>query len=118
MLPSDLIADWLDADINASEESEWPGAWEFGTSGENERAKMYKSCPSQGNCTFNAHFFRNFQTGDAASDYQVEKDTNTVYEVYGFAAEYNDLFSGDRVTTYYEVGPDQNIYLENLSGIS
>lgn len=45
------------------------------------------------------------------------KGSNTKYEIYAYAAEYNDLASSDRVTNYFEVGPDQNLYLENLSSL-
>lgn len=78
--------------------------------------KSSKVCPSLGNCKFTAHFFRNFVTGED-EDIQVTKGTNEKYEVYAFAAQYKDLSGGSRETNFYHVGPDQNIYLENLSNI-
>lgn len=45
------------------------------------------------------------------------KGTNEKFEVYAFAAQYTDLASGSRETTFYEVGPDLNIYLENLTDV-
>jgi len=53
MAPSDLSRIFLDKDIDAAT-SDKSGAWTINT------AKSYKLCTSRGNCTFNAHFFRNF----------------------------------------------------------
>ena len=53
MAPKDLARLFLDSDISTSE-SDKSGAWTVNT------AKSYKLCTSRGNCTFNAHFFRNF----------------------------------------------------------
>jgi len=61
MTPKDMERLFLDKNIDSSA-SEKSGAWTINT------AKSYKLCTSIGNCTFNAHFFRNFQTGDS-SDY-------------------------------------------------
>lgn len=77
--------------------------------------KSYKTCPSIGNCTFNFHFFRNFDTLDS-QDYHLEQGTNTLYEAYGYAAQYKN-FGKDRNTQFYVVGDVQNIYLENLTAI-
>ena len=79
MLPIDLTTKWAD-DMNDStantraevlEVLKNPPAvekkkdrWTVNTS------KSYKTCPSNGNCTFNFHFFRNFETLDD-QDYQL-----------------------------------------------
>jgi len=64
MVPSDLTTDWLDKNIDTKATApNYSGNWIVDT------AKSYKICPSVGNCTFNAHFFRNFVTDDTANDY-------------------------------------------------
>ena len=61
MLPNDLKTSYLDSDVPSS--GDQSSAWTVNT------AKSYKTCPSAGNCVFNAHFFRNMQTGDTTNDY-------------------------------------------------
>ena len=53
MAPSDLSRLFLDKDTDSAD-SDKSGAWTINT------AKSYKLCTSRGNCTFNAHFYRNF----------------------------------------------------------
>jgi len=107
MTPKDYVRQFLDKDIPANASSK-SGAWTVSTS------QSYKLCTSVGNCTFNAHFFRNFQTGDLASDYQITKGSNLKYEIFGYAAEYVD-YKTSSATKDYIVGDLQNVYLERLT---
>ena len=110
MLPADLRTDHLDSNIDAAD-ADKSGSWTINVT------KSSKECPSIGNCVFNAHFFRNFVTGEAGDDIQVNKGAHEKFEAYAFATQYTDLGAESRETTFYEVGQDQNIYLENLTGV-
>ena len=67
ILPLDLTRAYIDSNISSSGDKS--GDWTINT------AKSYKTCPSKGNCVFNAHFFRNFITGDQ-NDYQISLGSN------------------------------------------
>ena len=107
MVPYNLYTDQLDKNIDLLQDNP-TGSWTVNT------AKSYKLCPSIGNCVFNAHFFRNFVTGDM-DDYDVYKGTNRKFEVYGFAAKCGDSVCATVDDDFYVVGETQNIYLENLT---
>ena len=94
MLPIDLTTDWADikndSDSNDKDEllellktpppvDKKKDRWTVNTS------KSYKTCPSIGNCTFNFHFFRNFETLDS-QDHQLVHGSKQLYEAYGYAA--------------------------------
>ena len=67
ILPLDLTRAYIDSNISSSGDKS--GDWTINT------AKSYKTCPSKGNCVFNAHFFRNFITNDP-NDYQITLGSN------------------------------------------
>ena len=105
ILPLDLTRAYIDSNISSTGDKS--GDWTI------NKAKSYKTCPSQGNCVFNAHFYRNFITNDQ-NDYQITKGSNLKYEAYGYAVEYDDI-GGTRDTIAYVVGPTQIIKIENLA---
>ena len=98
---------FLDNTVDDKQEDK-SGNWTINT------AKSYKLCTSVGNCVFNTHFFRNFQTGDPTQDYMIEKGSNIQYEAFGYAASYNN-YPSSKQTDAYVVGDTQNIYIERLT---
>ncbi len=104
--PKDFKGMYTDSSLDLSEKDQ-SGVWIVNT------AKSYKQCPSVGNCVFNAHFRRNFNSTDA-SDYALIKGDNIQFEAYGYAAQYRD-YRRSSETTNQIIGDTQNIYLERLT---
>lgn len=106
MLPLDLVSDFLDSHIDTSS-TDRSGTWKINTE------SSYKECKAEGVCIFSVQFSRDMIVDDQ-EDYNIVKGSNTQYEAYTYAAQYDD-FGTVRTASMYEVSDIQNIYLENVA---